>query len=268
MKTEKIITNTESIKFDYHNEDVMLFNTNQKRHWKNIEEFYEKLRKRCLNEVEIPISASHKVWITARVNQHVTSSLMRLLYLTELYRDSAIKFNAVGCAANIKAMVEIPLHLGYLTWILDKHQTFEGIRIGLSKITSGEKDIDTKLTGRSKISQKVFCQRADGMMEKLFKNQPSTIKIFKTIYKETNATGHHNWEGRMLVGWKNGDVWRAKDRKEAFIFLNNNIFQSFLFCDIILGTSNIFLKALDYYLEQLPENFPDNNLDVLSKEKF
>ncbi|HSE34925.1 MAG TPA: hypothetical protein VLB83_02260, partial [Candidatus Paceibacterota bacterium] len=217
MKTENIYTNAESIKFNYSNEDLLLFNDDQKRHQKNIEEFYIKLRARCLSEVEIPISASHKVWITSRVNQHVTSSLMRLLYLAESYCDSALKFNAAGCAVTIKAMLEIPFHLGYLTWILDQQQTFGGIRAELGKIAFGEKDPASKLTGRSKISQKVFHQRADEMMKKFFQSKPSDIKIFETIYKEANATGHHNSEGRMLVGWKNDDTWRAKDRKEAFV---------------------------------------------------
>lgn len=251
-----IQTNTNSISFVFSEDDTKLFNDDQKRHWENIQKFYEKLQKRCLPEIEIPISASHKTWITARVNLHTTTSLMRLLYLVEGFCDVSKKFNGVASAVFIKAMTEVPLHLGYLVWILSEHNDFESIRAELSKLAFGNRDKGVGLTVSSKISQKDLYTHSDAMIKKFFKDQPSTINIFETLYKEANATGHHNYEGRnLLCGVQNNDTWHAKDRKEWFVFISNNIFQFFMHCDAILGMSNVFLGAMDHYLSQMPENF-------------
>jgi len=251
-----IQTNINSIAFDFSEEDKKLFSDDQKRSWANIQSFYEKLKAHCLEEIKIPISVSHKEWITARVNLHTTTSLMRLLYLIEGFCGVAKNFNSVASAVFVKAMVEVPLHLGYLVWILAEHNNFESIRDELSKIAFGNRDQGTGLTAGSKISQKDLYTRSDTMIKKFFKDNPSTINIFETLYKEGNATGHHNYEGRnMLCGLQNNGTWHAKDRKELFIFYSNNIFQFFMYCDAILGMSYIFLKATDHYLNQLPNNF-------------
>jgi len=250
-------TTANSITFKYSEEDEKLFKDDQKQHWQDIEHFYQKLRERCLDEVRIPVSASHKAWISARVNLHITTSLMRLLYLTESFRDASINFNSVATAVHIKAMTEIPLHLGYLVWILDSHSDFQSIRRELSKIAFGNRDKHTGLTASNKISQRTFYARSDAMIKKFLKDEPSSINIFETLYKEANAAGHHNYEGRnLLCGVQNDDIWGAKDRKEWFVFISNNIFQFFMHCDAILSMSHIFLGAIDHYINQLPENFP------------
>ena len=185
---------------------------------------------------------------------------MRLLYLVEGFCEASEGFNPVNTAVFVKAMVEIPLHLGYLVWILDTYKDFDSIKNELSKIAFGNRDEKTGLTISSKISQKTFYSRSDEMIRKFFKDEPSKIDIFETLYKEANATGHNNYEGRnLLCGVQNGDTWRAKDRKEWFVFISNNIFRFFMQCDAVLGMSDIILKALDHYLKQLPDNFTKNN---------
>jgi len=254
-----MLTNKNSIHFDYTKDDANLFTDDQKRYWRSIETNYIKLKSQCLDSIDIPISATHKVWISARVRSHASTSVMRLLYLVESFCDTSKNFNAVSAAIHIKAMVEIPLHLGYLVWILSEHNDFQSIKTELGKIGFGQRDKKTKLTFMSNISQKVFYTRADYMIKKLFKDQPSSINIFETLYKEANATGHHNYEGRnLLIGLtdKNG-TWHVKDRKELFVFYTNNIFQLFLNCEAILSMSDLFLKAIDHYLEQLPDYFPE-----------
>lgn len=246
----------QSVTFDYLEADKALFQNDQQRHWKDIEQFYIKLRNRCVDELKISASGTHKAWTTQRVEMHMVTSLIRLLYLTESFRDASLKYNAPAAAIHVKAMAEIPLHLGYLTWILSSNLKFEQVRSELAKIAWGTKDGNTGLTYKSSISQKVFYTRADDMIEKHFKDQPSTIKIFETVYKEANAIGHHNYEGRnVLIGVQNGDIWKLKNRKEWFVFLSSNIFQVFLHCSTILGMSSFFVNAIDHYLNQLPEYF-------------
>lgn len=249
-------TTLEFISFNYLESDKALFKNNQEPHWESISKFYGVLRARCMNELRVSERGTHKEWVTQRVEMHMVTSLIRLLYLTESFRDSAMSFNIVAGAVQIKAMVEIPLHLGYLVWILVRHKKFEEIRTELAKIAWGNRDVDTGLTGSANISQKTFYTHADEMIEEHFKGQPSTIEIFKTLYKESNATGHHNYEGRnVLIGLQKDDTWRVKDRKEWFVFLSSNIFQIFLHCDTILGMSSIFVEAIDHYLSNLPEYF-------------
>jgi hypothetical protein len=250
------VTNKDSIVFNFSEEDKRLFSDDQKRYLENIQNFYVKLKARCLPEIKIPISASHKEWITARVNLHITTSLMRLLYLAEGFCEASENFNAVSSAVFVKAMTEVPLHLGYIVWILAEHKDFESIRAELAKLAFGNRDKGIGLTVSSKITQKDLYTRSDEMIKKFFKDQPSTINIFETLYKESNATGHHNFEGRnLLCGVQNDDTWRAKDRKEWFVFISNNIFQFFLQCDAIFGMSDILLSAIDHYLKNLPDNF-------------
>ena len=245
-----------AISFNYSGTDKALFKNDQERNWKNIEDFYIKLRSRCKDELRLSDGGTHKEWITQRVEIHMITSLMRLLYLTESFRDSSIKFNVAAVAIHIKAMVEIPLHLGYLVWILSSNSKFEEIRAELAKIAWGTRDEDTGLTSKASISQKTFYTRADEMVEKHFKDQSSTIKIFRTVYKEANATGHHNYEGRnLLMGVQKDDTWKSKERKEWFVFLSSNIFPFFLHCATILSMSSFFVGAIDHYLDQLPEYF-------------
>ena len=246
-------TTLATVRFSYPEDDRRLFTDDQKRHWQNIESMYPKLRARCLPSIQLPQSGAHNKWVAARVNLHATSSVMRLLYLTESFVDACLKFNSVTVATHVKAMVEIPMHLGYLVWILDTHSDFQEIRKELANIAWGERDARTGLTFRAKISQKVFYSRADEMIRKFFP-EGQNINIFETIYKEANAIGHHNHESRnMLVGLMPHDTWQPKDRKEWFVFWSNNIFQFFLHCDAILGESHMFLNAIDHYLGQMPE---------------
>jgi hypothetical protein len=245
-----------SILFGYSEADKALFQNDQERHWKDIEQFYIKIKNRCVDELKISPSGTHKSWVKQRVEMHMVTSLIRMLYLVESFKEASLNFNAVAAAIHIKAMAEVPMHLGYLVWILSSNSKFEEIRAELAKIAWGTKDATTGLTGRASITQKEFYTRADEMIEKHFKDQPSTIKIFETIYKEANAIGHHNYEGRnILVGVQKGETWNLKDRKEWFIFLTSNIFQVFLHCSTILGMSSFFINAIDHYLAQLPENF-------------
>ena len=260
-------TNLDSIQFNYSDADKKLFDDEHKRHWKNIEDFYVKLKEKCLEKIEIPISATHKKWITQRVNLHITTSLMRLLYLVESFCDASKSFNSVACAIHIKAMAEIPLHLGYLVWILDSHKDFQSIRNELSKISFGNKDPKIGLTTSGKISQKVLYTRADEMINKFFKDDPQQINIFETLYKEGNAIGHHNYEGRnVLIGVMNDNIWEVRDRKIWFVFMAK-LFQLFMHCDSTLTMSWVFLDALDYYLKQMPEKLPYDQ-KVVAKEKF
>lgn len=255
-KIRSVNTVLPSIAFNYSEADKALFQNDQERHWKDIEGFYVKLRGRCVDELKLSQGGTHKAWITQRVEMHMVTSLIRLLYLTESFRDAALKFNSAAAAVHIKAMAEIPLHLGYLVWILSSHSKFEDMRAELKKIAWGIRDNKTHLTYRANITQKEFYTRADEMIEKHFKDQPSTIKIFETIYKEANATGHHNYEGRnLLIGVQKDGTWTPKDRKEWFIFLSSNIFQFFLQCATILGMTSLFVNMIDHYLAHLPERF-------------
>lgn len=253
-----MITNLDSIKFGYSEEDKALFDDLQRGYFGNIPKNYLKLKEYCLPEIEVIQSGTHKEWIRARMNLYVTTSIMRLLYLTESFTEASENFNTVTAAVHIKAMVEIPLHLAYLTWIVSEKHTFEEIREELKKLTWGIKNPDTGLTQKANITQKELYQNADLVTKKLFKETPEMINIFETIYKEANATGHHNYEGRnVLVGVQNDNTWKMRDRKEWFVFISKNIFQFFLQADTILFMSDMLIQAINHYIEQLPDYFPE-----------
>jgi hypothetical protein len=252
------MTNADSIKFEYIKEDEDLFNSDQKELWKSIEQKYLELKNKCLDNIEIKTSCSHKEWVTCRVNLHVTTSIMRLLYLTESFCDNSKKFNSVASAANIKSMVEIPMHLGYLLWIISEHSTFDTIKPKLHALAFGNRDHDTGLTNNPLISQKELHKKTDLMLKKLFDNDENTLNIIETVYKEANAIGHHNFEGRNLLnGVQNGDasggVWRQKDRKEWFVFISGQIFQLFFYADTILQITSVLENAIAHCIEHLPE---------------
>ncbi len=251
-------TNPNNIRFNFSEADEALFDEQQRLHLRSIEENYIELKKYLLPEIEIIQSGTHKEWIRARINSYITTSLMRLLYLTESFTEASSSFNAVTSAVHVKSMVEIPLHLAYLVWIVSEHQTFEEIRAELAKITWGNRNPATGLTQSANITQRQFYEKADLMVQMIFKDSTDTINLFETIYKEANATGHHNYEGRnVLVGVQNGDVWKMKDRKEWFVFISKNIFQFFLQVNTILFMSKVFVDAIYHYVDQLPDYFPD-----------
>lgn len=248
-------TNKPEIAFRFNKVDRKLFDKIQKEHWRTIEKEYKKLKQRCQKKIFVPVEATQKNWITARVNLHATESVMRLLYLTEAFCETSKKFNGAASAVLLKGMVEIPLHLGYMFWIISENHSFEKVRKELSKIAFGNRDKDTGLTSTGKVTGREMYDKADEMIEKIHKNssEKSTIKIFKTLYKESNATGHHNFEARMFSGLYNNDTWEAKDRKELFQFLTNKIFQLFLHSSATLGMTSIFLRGIDHHLEHLPD---------------
>ncbi len=253
-----MLTNTDTIKFHYTEEDFKAFSENQKRDIKMVENFYSKLKIRCLEKIEIIPSGTHKEWIRARADMHLTTSIMRLLYLTESFCNSSENFNSVASAAHIKAMTEIPMHLGYLVWILSENHTFEDVKNELSKIAWGNKSSVTGLTSTAKITQKEFYEKADLVSKKIFKEHPDTMNVFEILYKEANAIGHHNYEGRnLLCGVQNGNTWKAKDRKEWFVFISKNIFQFFLYATTILSMSDVFCNAISHYLEKMPDYLVD-----------
>ncbi len=246
--------NSKSIDFNYTNGDRKLFTDDQHRHWDNIKENYFVLSKKILLKVVLPQTGSHKGWITSRVELHVSQSLMRILYLVEEFCHASENFNSVAVAALVKSISEIPLHLGYIVWVLSENHDFEKIRTELRKISFGNINPKSGLTGSLKITQRELYERSDQMMRKFFKDQPG-FDIFESLYKDSNAIGHHNYEARMLTGIQNGDTWKAGDRKELFVFFSNNIFQIFMYCDAALSMSKILLSAIDHYLSHLPENF-------------
>ncbi len=263
-----ISTNTDQILFDFKDEDSKLFDPEQQKYWRHIETSYIELKSRCLLTAELPQTGTHKDWIKSRVNLHVSQSLMRLLYLLEEFCCSCKNFNGVSAAALVKAMVEVPLHFGYMTWILTEHNEFEKVRFELNKVAFGNRDSLSGLTTSSKITQKVFYTRADEMMKKLFKDEPAAMNVFERLYKDANATGHHNYEARMLTGIQNGELWKAGDRKELFVFFSSKIFQFFLYCDTIVTMTSFFIKAIDHYLEYLPTFYPQENKIEKGKKKF
>lgn len=242
------------IKFSFSEADKKLFEPVQKTHIKNIENNYTKLYLRCQNEIFIPTQVTHKEWVTSRVQLHANTSIMRLLYLTEAFCQSSKNFNSVAVASLIKSMTEIPLHIGYLIWVISENSDFEIIRRRLNDLAFGDRDQKTGLTYRSKIRGKELCEKTDLVVKKHFNRNED---FFKWLYQESNAIGHHNYEGReMLSGLmdKQG-FWHAKDRKELFLFYSNKIFQFFFYCDSILGMTSILLNAMDHYLKQLPDYY-------------
>lgn len=245
--------NKKKIKFHFSKEDRKKIKFEQKEYLTHIEEIYFLLNKRCLNQISVPVTGTHKEWIKSRVYLHSNASVMRLLYLTESFCDASKKFNSVSVASLLKSMAEIPLHLGFLLFIISENNDFEKIRDLLGKLAFGNRDEKTNLTSTSKISGKELYQKTDDVLKKMSNNE--SWNIFETIYKETNAFGHHNYEGRdMLCGLmdhKTGN-WSVKDRKEIFQFYSNTIFQFFLYADAILTMSNIILNHIDNHLNSLP----------------
>lgn len=247
-------TTLEKIEFNYAKEDKLLFKNDQDKHWENIETYYKKLRSLINPKLTLSEGGNHKNWIGERVRMHYSQSIIRLLYLTESFRNSALEFNSVASAVHIKAMVEIPLHLGYLLWIVSENDNFNKIREELDKLAFGNRENGVGLTTTPRISHKILYTKSDEMIKKIFKDENQTINIFETLYKESNATGHHNYEARnLLIGVQNDKEWVIKDRKEWFIFLSSNIFQFFLFCNTSLGMSFVLIDAIEHYLDQMPE---------------
>lgn len=248
-------TNISSINFDYSERDKKLFQPETHKHWENISKDYNILRKKRIKKIDLVQSGSHKDWITSRVNLHVSQSLFRMLYLVEEFRNSTVSFNSVAGAALIKSIVEIPLHFGYILWVLSEIHDFEKIRTELGKIAFGNRSEKSGLTTSGKITHAELYKKSDTMIKKLFKGKDSDIQIFESMYKDANATGHHNYEARMLTGIQNKDIWKAGDRKKLFVFFSNNIFPFFMHCDAALSMSTVLLKAIDHYLKHMPTNF-------------
>jgi len=248
-------TNLDRVVFDYSETERKLFDPKQYKYWDNIEKNYFKIKEQIVSEVNLPQSCSHKEWITSRVHLNVSQSLMRLLYLTEEFCNASNTFNSASSAALIKSIVEIPLYLGYIVWILDENHDFDKVRSELHKIAFGNRDSNSGLTISGKVTHKDLYTKSDYIIEKLFQKDKSTIKIFERLYKDSNATGHHNFEARMLTGIQNKDTWRAGDRKELFVFFSNTVFPFFMHCDAALGISTILLKAINHDLDHLPNNF-------------
>lgn len=249
-----ISTNINSISFSFSKKDRSLFDESQQQYWQDIEKFYTKLKKRCKNKIYLPQTGTHKEWVVSRIDYYTTPSLMRLLYLTEAFCDSAENFNAVSCASLIKSIAEIPLCLGHIVWVLDKQYDFETIRKELKKIEFGNRDSKTKLSFSGGILHKDLYKHSDEIRRKLFKDNSSAINIFEALYKEANMIGHHSYEARMLCGIQDKDFWEVKDRKEQFVFFSSNIFQFFLYCYTIMSMSDVFMNAIDHYLKHLPDS--------------
>jgi hypothetical protein len=252
-------TTLETIKFNYSEADAVLFENDQSRHWRRIEEYYSTLRERCLDEIPMPIEATHKVWVTSRVNRLLVTSIMRLLYLGESFCDSTLKFNTPSAAVHVKAMVEPVLHIANLAWILEHHHnSFEQIRIELDRMAFGNRATG-ELTTSARITQKELYTRADDLMKGYGGSEAKDeLNVFEILYKEANASGHHNFEGRdMLVGVTDkNNVWHPKNRKEWFVFISSNIFQFFLHTGVVFSMSTVFVNHIDHYLENMPESLP------------
>ena len=251
-----MISNKNSIKFTFNKTDKKLFSTEQKDDFKEIEKYYSKLHARLEEKICISDNGTHKQWITERVKLHINTSIIRLLYLTEAFCNSAKHFNSVATGSLIKSMLEIPLHIGFLAWVLSEEKKFKDIRKQLIKIAFGLRDKKTSMTIQSKVTRRELCEKTDAVMKKSFKKQSD---FFKWLYKESNVIGHHSFEGReMLCGIMDKyGCWQAKDRKESFQFYSNNIFQFFFYCNSILGLTDILLNATEHYLKQLPDYFED-----------
>lgn len=252
------MTTQETINFNYSPEDVKLFKNNQEVNWRAIENSYIQIRLRCMGEIIMPSTASHKVWIEARVNRLLVTSIMRLLYLGESFQDTSLKFNAPSTAVHVKAMVEPVLHVANLVWILRHKDNFDEIRAELARMAYCNRATN-ELTTSAKISQKELYTRADELIhlytEGVEKEYPN---LFQILYQDSNATGHHNFEGRdMLIGLPDKqNVWRPKDRKEWFIFLSSNIFPFFMYTRMIFSMTSIFIGEIDYHLENMPDTLP------------
>jgi len=256
-------TTLETLSFGYSDEDAALFQNDQQRYWDSIEEYYPLLRERCLDEIPTPTITNQREWVRTRTNRLLTTSIMRLLYLGESFRDASLKFNGPAAAVHAKAMVEPVLHIANIAWILENHNVdFDQIRIEFSQMAFGRRD-GGGLTTRANISNRQLYRRADELMRQLGNSEDDTpdINVFETLYQEANATGHHNFEGRdTLVGVTDeNDIWHPKDRKEWFIFMSSNIFQFFLYTSTVFSMSHIFVGIIDHYLEQLPERLSGTN---------
>lgn len=253
-------TTLEAIELNYSDADKALFENDQGRHWSRIEEYYSILRERCLDEIQMPLEATHRVWVTSRVNRLLVTSLMRLLYLGESFCDASLKFNAPSAAVHVKAMVEPVLHIANLVWILEHyHNDFEQIRTELDRMAFGRSE--SGLTASARISQKELYRRADEIMNGYKESEAEDdLNVFETLYKEANATGHHNFEGRdVLIGQTDfvNHVWRPADRKQWFVFISSNVFQFFLHTGVVFSMSSVFVGHIDHYLENMPEMLTD-----------
>lgn len=243
----------ESIKFRFSKKDLKLFKVVQKGYFRDIEKRYSELRGHCVAEIFLPQTGTHKEWISSRANFHVNDSILRLLYLTEAFCQVTKQFNGPAAAVLVKGMVEIPLHMGYLLWVISDHDQFEQVKEKLHQLSFGKRDPKTGMTSISNVKAKEMHQKADTMMRRMFKDKPGSIDIIERLYKESNATGHFNYDARLLTGIQNGAEWKAKDRKELFCFVAHDIFQFFMYCDTALFVTGIFYKAIQHRLGQMSD---------------
>lgn len=229
-----------------------LFDKDQRRLIKNIEETYVELRALCVDHVDLPQTGTHKEWIKSRVLLQTNFAIVRLLHLTESFAKSARDFNGAACSTLAKGMAEIVLNMGYICWIVSSDHDFKKIQKELDKLMWGNRDQETGLTSSGKVSHRDMYERADEEMAKL-SGKKEVVDTFEKLYKGSNAVGHHNYEATMFCGLQNEDVWNAKDRKESFFFLVEKIFQLFLYASTTLVMTKIFLTAINHYVESMPD---------------
>lgn len=247
--------NVNPLVFNYSDEDIKLFDSKQHAHWKSIEDFYLKLNNECLSEIRLPQVCPSQEWVVSRVHLHVSQSLLRLLNLTEAFCNASKEFNIMSAAALIKAMTEIPLHIGYILWILRTHKDYSVARKKIMELAIGERDSITGFTSKSRVGQKTLYIRADEVIRDLFGNKSSDVGIFETLYKESNVVGHNNFEARMLTGIYDlkENIWRAGGKKDLFILFTNGMFPLFFYCDAILSMSYVLFQAIDRQLKTTPD---------------
>lgn len=187
-----------------------------------IEGYKDKINTYIFTDITLTYNTGDERFILARIQQILSSTLLRSLYIRNGIVDSINSRNIVSLFANLKSFMEVPALLMYLHSLLDQNLSAEELLEKFSHIVFGNKG-DNQLRVGTKESVNILTMFEK--IEKYMKTITSTAEGNKDEQVHTAMTdfyalvcnaSHPNYDAHDIIGVFDRDkgIWRGLGPKE------------------------------------------------------
>ena len=189
-----------------------------------IDNYKQKIGKYMYDNIKIGKESDFETFIQSRIQLYLSQTLLRSLFLKDQIMKALNANNFPAFYALLKAFMEIPAQLGYLTYILYEDKPIEELRESLRKLVFAHSGGLTTEINLKPINIMTMLDKTDIVLEnieifgKTDINEIKQIKkekIMRTVYEDICNFGHPNFMSHLSVGGINKKgYWKSKNPKK------------------------------------------------------
>ncbi len=235
-----------------------------------LEVYKDKIKSYIYTDINILYDSDDKRFIVSRVQQILSSTLLRSLYIRNGIVDAINSRNLVSLFANLKSFMEVPALLMYLNSLIEQDLSTDEYLEKFSDIVFGNRgDSELNVGERKAVNILTMFEKIEKHMKKISnpKNvkdvDKKTSKVMTDFYTLVCNASHPNYDAHDMIGY-------LDDQRGLWIGLSVEDFKKRMVDDALWYTPpvTITITMIEYICKLISGQKKINNFNNLPSLKY